>query len=77
MHGKDSPVTNDHMSVLLFFTEHVWNVVIRERDLGKTYIGEYRLCLNDRTVMFVKKACIDPTLVFPVSMYSLLQIVSL
>lgn len=48
-------------------TEHVWNVTIRERDLGKTYIGEYRLCLNDRTVIFVKKACVDPSLVFPVS----------
>lgn len=48
-------------------TEHVWNVLIRERDLGKTYEGEYRLCLNNRTVLFVKKAESEPSLTFPVS----------
>ncbi|KAG5880114.1 hypothetical protein JTB14_027054 [Gonioctena quinquepunctata] len=37
--------------------EHVWQVAILNRGLGTGRIGNYRLCLTDKTLSLIKKDC--------------------
>ena len=47
---------------LLLFTEHVWQVTVRSKELGsrKNMVGPHRLCLTSRIISLVRIPLTDP-----------------
>lgn len=45
--------------------EHVWDINVPPKDLGKSFSGPYRLCLTVRHISLVKKASVEPDITFP------------
>lgn len=47
--------------ICLFVAEHVWQVTVLNRGLGNAgLVGNYRLCLTDKTLSLIKRDCEVP-----------------